>query len=142
MPPIVSDDDMAQTKLDILICAFCPVCNPFGGMGLTSGIVDVGGLYDCLMGIYENKADDSILDQYDEVRRAKYRELIDPISSANMKRLFAQDPETEAGQDEFLIMCRKAADDPEISRQLQRQMMALTHDFTQYYSCAASGRAS
>lgn len=33
------------------------VCNPFGGLGLTGGIVDIGGLYDCLAGIYEGRAD-------------------------------------------------------------------------------------
>lgn len=38
------------------------MCNPFGGMGLTGGIVDIGGLFDCLVGIYDGVADDTILD--------------------------------------------------------------------------------
>ncbi|KAK4642698.1 hypothetical protein QC761_510480 [Podospora bellae-mahoneyi] len=64
------------------------LCNPFGGMGLTGGIADVGSLYDSLCGIDNNKADDSILDKYDEVRRRIWHEVIDPISTENMQRLF------------------------------------------------------
>ncbi|TKA50063.1 hypothetical protein B0A55_12600, partial [Friedmanniomyces simplex] len=54
-------------------------------------LADVGGLYDCLFGIYAGKADESILDKYDEIRREKYRTIIDPISSGNLRRLW--DPE-------------------------------------------------
>ncbi|KAK5069304.1 hypothetical protein LTR64_008401 [Lithohypha guttulata] len=109
------------------------LCNPFGGLGLTGGIVDVGGLYDCLAGIYEGKADDSILDKYDEIRRQKYNEIVDPISSSNLRRLFDQDPNTALENDEFLRLCKKAEKDPVLSRQMQRGADALKHDFTQYY---------
>lgn len=57
-------------------------------MGLTGGIADVGSLYDSLRGIDNNKTDDSILDKYDEVRRRIWHEVIDPISTENMQRLF------------------------------------------------------
>ncbi|KAK4119463.1 FAD/NAD(P)-binding domain-containing protein [Parathielavia appendiculata] len=40
------------------------LCNPFGGMGFTGGIADVGSLYDSLVGIHTGQADDSILDKY------------------------------------------------------------------------------
>jgi 2-polyprenyl-6-methoxyphenol hydroxylase and related FAD-dependent oxidoreductases len=69
------------------------VCNPFGGLGLTGGIVDVGGLSDCLEGIYTGRAEDGILDIYDTVRREKYNEIIDPVSTGNIRLLFEQDPE-------------------------------------------------
>jgi len=39
------------------------LCNPFGGLGLTGGIVDVGGLSDCLVGRSKGVADESILDK-------------------------------------------------------------------------------
>ncbi|KAH0134562.1 FAD/NAD(P)-binding domain-containing protein, partial [Aureobasidium melanogenum] len=51
------------------------LCNPFGGLGITGGFVDVGCLYDCLYGIWTHQADDSILDLYSEVRRQKYKEI-------------------------------------------------------------------
>lgn len=109
------------------------MCNPFGGLGLTSGIVDVGGLYDCLAGVFEGKADDSILDKYDEIRRQKFNEIVNPISSSNIRRLFDQDPNRVLETDDFLKLCKEAEESPDLSRQLQRGVDALKHDFTQYY---------
>jgi hypothetical protein len=109
------------------------VCNPFGGMGLTGGIVDIGGLFDCLNGVHKGLADDSILDKYSEVRRAKYNEIVDPVSSANIRRLFDQDPETAGERDEFFLLCKKAETDPELARQMQHGANALKYDFTQHY---------
>jgi len=85
---------------------------------LTGGLVDIGNLYDCLYGIHKGLADDSILDRYNEVRREKYNSIIDPISSENIRRLW-QDPERALEEDQFLAMCRRAATDPEVSKQLQ-----------------------
>ncbi|EXJ53378.1 uncharacterized protein A1O5_13367 [Cladophialophora psammophila CBS 110553] len=109
------------------------LCNPFGGMGLTGGIADIGSLYDCLIGIYEQRADESILDRYDEVRRAMYNNVINPISSANMRRLFSLDPDTATDNDEFLMACKRAQADENFSREFQRGVNAIVHDFTQYY---------
>ncbi|KAK5691334.1 hypothetical protein LTR17_025667 [Elasticomyces elasticus] len=106
------------------------LCNPFGGMGLTSGFADIGGLYDCLYGIYAGKADDSILDMYDEVRRAKYTDIVDPISSGNLRRLW--DPEN-IEQDDFIQMVKRAEHDKEFARSMAAGMGAVMHDFTQYY---------
>jgi 2-polyprenyl-6-methoxyphenol hydroxylase-like FAD-dependent oxidoreductase len=95
------------------------ICNPMGGLGLTGGIVDVGNLYDCLIGLQEGKIDDSILDVYSEVRRAKYNEVVNPISSENLVRLFAADPDTVLDTDPFFQMCKKAEKDVEFSKELQ-----------------------
>lgn len=109
------------------------VCNPFGGLGLTGGIVDVGGLYDCLFGIYNGLADEGILTLYDEVRRAKYNEIINPVSSENIRRLFAQDPELAMEKDEFLKLVKKAETDVATQEMLNQGVFAVQHDFTQYY---------
>jgi hypothetical protein len=110
------------------------LCNPFGGMGLTGGIVDVGGLYDCLAGIYEGVADDKILDLYSQVRRQKYNDVVNPISSANIVRLFGQDPDTALQNDEFLQLCKRTEEDDEFAREFQNGVNVLKHDFTQYYN--------
>lgn len=89
-----------------------------GGLGLTGGIVDVGGLFDCLKGIYENKADSTILDKYNEVRMQTYRNIIDVHSSANIRRLFSTDPD-RALEDEFFQLVRKAETDTDTVRELQ-----------------------
>lgn len=90
-----------------------------GGLGLTGGIVDVGGLYDCLRGIYEKKADTTILDKYNEIRRQKWLDVIDVVSSSNLRRLFEVDPEQALETDGFFQMLRKAETDPACSQELQ-----------------------
>ena len=80
--------------------------------------MDVGCLYDCLYGIWTHQADDSILDLYSDVRRQKYKEIIDPISTENFKRVFDQDPEVAGEKDHFLVLCKKAAEDKEFARQM------------------------
>ncbi|WAO90079.1 FAD-binding-3 domain-containing protein [Fusarium falciforme] len=109
------------------------LCNPFGGLGLTGGIVDVGGLYDCLRGIYEHKADTTILDKYNEIRRQKWLDVIDVVSSSNLRRLFELDPERALETDSFFQMLKKAETDPACSQELQNAVKAIQHDFTQYY---------
>jgi hypothetical protein len=98
---------------------YLPLTYGSGGLGLTAGIVDVGGLYDCLIGIYEGKADQSILDKYSNIRRQKYLEIVDPISSENLRRLFGQDPNKALENDEFLQLCKSTETDPKFSRSLQ-----------------------
>lgn len=103
-------------------------------MGLTGGIVDIGGLYDCLIGIYEGKADESILDKYDEVRRRIYEEVINPVSSGNIVRLFGQDPDKALEDDDFLKLLVAAEKDEKALQVLQEGMAGIMHDFTQYYN--------
>lgn len=88
-----------------------------GGMGLTGGFADVGGLYDCLYGIYSGQADDSILDKYDEIRREKYLNVIDPISSGNLRRLW--DP-MAIEDDEFIKMVRRAKTDSAFAAEMRQ----------------------
>lgn len=88
-------------------------------MGLTGGIVDVGNLYDCLRGIYENRADSAILDKYNEVRSKAYLEIIDPVSSSNLRRLNTLDPDKAIELDPFFKMVKKAETDLAYSRELQ-----------------------
>lgn len=130
-----------------------PLTYDSGGLGLTGGIVDVGGLYDCLVGMYECKADPSILDKYSDIRSQKYKEIIDPISSENIRRLFDQDPDKALDNDEFLKLCKRTETDSEFSRIFQRVysnepslrlpltfeiqgVNALMHDFTKEYNVA------
>ncbi|KAK3312718.1 hypothetical protein B0H66DRAFT_643896 [Apodospora peruviana] len=112
------------------------LCNPFGGLGLTGGIVDVGGLSDCLYGIYSGQVSnpDAILEVYDQVRRQKYAEMVDPISSENFVRL-SSDPDTvlSGGEDKFLTLCLKAEKDEEFAREMALGINELLYDFTQHF---------
>lgn len=72
-------------------------------------------LYDCLMAMQSGLADDSILDKYSEVRIKKWKEMIDPISRANFRRIWAEDAKGE--REEFFEMCKKMENDEEMQKQ-------------------------
>lgn len=120
------------------LLTFGAVCNPFGGLGLTGGIVDVGGLYDCLYGVYSGKADASILDKYSEIRRQRYQTVTDPISQDNIRRLYTQDPEKALEDDELLKMVKGLETNVEAQMEFMRSPMALQYDFTQHYKTDSS----
>jgi 2-polyprenyl-6-methoxyphenol hydroxylase-like FAD-dependent oxidoreductase len=129
------------------------LCNPWGGMGLTGGFADVAGLAECLEGIHAGKADESILDKYDEVRRDIFHKVISPVSTANYLRV-ASDPDklNVLEEDPFLKMVHAAKDDPAVREKLDKVELssscttlyvqtnfgqgayAVSHDFTQYYN--------
>ncbi|EXJ73907.1 uncharacterized protein A1O5_02201 [Cladophialophora psammophila CBS 110553] len=114
------------------------LCNPFGGLGLTGGIVDVGGLSDCLVGIYHGKADDSILDIYSQVRRQKYSEVIDPISSSNIRLMFDSDPGTVMETNEFLKLAKRSETDKVFAKEMMSAINVIKYDFTQHYQNASA----
>ena len=93
----------------------------------------MGGLYDCLVGIATGKADESILDRYNEIRSKIWREFTDVGSTSNMRRLCQTDPKTIFETDSFLIAAAKMDNDSEIAAKLAKSIFAITHDFTQYY---------
>lgn len=89
-----------------------------GGLGLTGGIVDVGNLFDALMGIHKDLADDSILDKYAEVRRRMWTDVIDPMSRENFRRLHDQDPDKARENDEFFQTLVRSEGDEALAKEL------------------------
>lgn len=90
-----------------------------GGLGLTGGIADVGSLIDALKGIHEKKASLKILEVYDQTRREIYHKFIDPVSSANLERIY-QDGSTALETDPGLQFIHAASQDPTKMAQLLR----------------------
>jgi len=116
------------------------LCNPWGGMGITGGFVDVGGLYDCLNGMWMGEADESILDLYSEKRIHKWRNVIDPVSTDNFKRVSDADPNSRLERDGFLQACNKVRGTKDEVDFLMAGM-AVRYDFTQHYK-SAKGQTS
>ncbi|KXX73490.1 Para-nitrophenol 4-monooxygenase [Madurella mycetomatis] len=112
------------------------LCNPWGGLGITGGFVDIGGLYDCLAGIWDGKADDSILELYSEKRIEKWKTIINPISSENFRRVSDKEPQTRFERDEFLQLLKKAEVDDIFLKELLMGPMDVRYDFTQHYTDA------
>lgn len=102
--------------------------------------MDVGGLYDCLYGIWSGQATDDILDVYNTVRREKYTTIIDPVSSSNLERMFKTDPDRvlESGNDEFFNMCLRAEKDVEFAKEMVASLKAVQYDFTKHYTSKKS----
>ncbi|KAL6709798.1 hypothetical protein ACN47E_000583 [Coniothyrium glycines] len=115
----------------LLVADAAHLCNPFGGMGLTGGIADVGSLYDCFLGIHQDELDESILDKYSEVRIKIWREMIDPVSRENFHRLW--DPKCKEKREQFFKICEKAQDDPVWGKSVAEATYQIRHDFTQYF---------
>lgn len=109
------------------------LCNPWGGMGITGGFVDIGGLFDCLAGIYDGKADESILDLYSKIRKEKWETIIDPVSQENFRRVCDADAATRLERDEWMQLCKKVEGDPVAAKELFLGGMDLRYDFTQHY---------
>ena len=92
------------------------VNNPFGGYGAMNAILDVSGLADCLIGVYEGKAGDEILDLYAEIRRDKFLKYVDARSMKNMKRIINTDPNTTLEDDKLMSIFRELEGDPEATK--------------------------
>lgn len=118
----------------LLVADAAHLCNPWGGLGITGGFVDVGGLADCLVGLWDGRADESILDIYSEKRIEKWRTVIDPISRDNFQRVSDPDPDTRYERDEWLQLCKKGEGDVDFTRKLLLGFMEVRYDFTQHYT--------
>lgn len=112
------------------------VCNPFGGLGLTGGLVDAGALYDCLSGIIEGNADESILDKYSEVRLGAFKSYVDPISTNNFLLLQRDSRDPTLLEDPFILAAKRTANDVEFSKKFQTLSLQMRVDLTDFFSSA------
>ena len=83
-----------------------------GALGLNGGIADVGSLADCLTAINDDKADQSILEVYNRVRREKWQSYIDPVSQRTMKLVYS-DPKDIIPDHLIYKMARMCEENPQ-----------------------------
>ena len=116
------------------------VCNPYGGLGLTGGLLDAAALADVLIAIVQRKRPPSdaetSLQKYGEVRRNVFLSIVNPMSQANMRRVCESDPETVGETDPFLKMIREADAD---EKQKIRGLAGLQVDMGQYINATGAG---
>lgn len=107
------------------------------------------------MAMQKGLADDSILDKYSEVRIKKWKEMIDPVSRANFRRIWAEDAIPE--RNEFFEMCKKMENDEEMQKQgagvswhIHQELSAnksqfthlLNEDFSPYFKLQPNGNTA
>ncbi|KIW86768.1 uncharacterized protein Z519_12554 [Cladophialophora bantiana CBS 173.52] len=103
-----------------------------GGLGLTTGVADVGSLIDCLCGIHNGAASLNILEKYSEIRRQIFLNNTDVISTTNFKRIM-QDAEEIAERDPFFQLLAQAKTDPHIAASLAKHDLSIGFDMSQFY---------
>ena len=85
-------------------------CNPCGGLGLTSGVIDAAALTEVLNAVIAKRAPESVLDFYAKERRRVFLEVSSPIATDFKRRMSEKDPGRQrADFEEF----RRDADSPE-----------------------------
>jgi 2-polyprenyl-6-methoxyphenol hydroxylase-like FAD-dependent oxidoreductase len=90
------------------------VCNPFGGLGLTSGLLDADLLGDALSAVVKRAAGDDLLDRYAQERQRVFREVTGPAAAENIRRVKEKDPEKKRADNERF---RRLHDDPAFQRE-------------------------
>ena len=68
--------------------------NPYGGLGLTGGILDAGALADALRGVIIDGEPDDLLQDFADTRREIFLKYNNVWSQDNVKLLFETDPAT------------------------------------------------
>ncbi len=71
------------------------VCQPIGGLGLTTGMHDARALIDALSAVIQGEADEDVLDTYAEERRKIFLEKVTPSAVEHKRRIQETDPERQ-----------------------------------------------
>ena len=101
-------------------------------LGLTGGLLDAGALSDALTMVLTKGYDESILDKYAQVRRDVFLNVINPVSQANLRRLWKTDPETAGDTDPYFRSLRES--DP-ATKEKMRRLGELRVDILQNKPC-------
>ncbi|KAG5807861.1 hypothetical protein H9Q74_007657 [Fusarium xylarioides] len=117
------------------------VCNPMGGYGCMTAVLDVGGLADCFIGYYHGLADEDILDKYAEIRRDIFVKYVDPRSIKNLNRVATSDPHTVLETDKFFGILKDLQQDKNDMRAFLLKVSSIEYDFTKHYKSNQNGLA-
>ncbi|KAJ9418030.1 hypothetical protein QL093DRAFT_2041214 [Fusarium oxysporum] len=109
------------------------VCNPMGGYGCMTAVLDVGGLADCFIGYYHGLADEDILDKYAKVRRDIFVKYVDPRSIKNLNRVATSDPQTVLETDKFFGILKDLQKDKRDMKAFLLKVSSIEYDFTKHY---------
>jgi 2-polyprenyl-6-methoxyphenol hydroxylase-like FAD-dependent oxidoreductase len=87
-------------------------CNPCGGLGLTTGVIDADALIAVMAAVIAGRAAETVLDFYAEERRRVFLEVTSPLAT-NFKRMMSE--KYPAKRDEDLRAFRESAENPDNS---------------------------
>ncbi|KAF5596623.1 3-(3-hydroxyphenyl)propionate 2-hydroxylase [Fusarium subglutinans] len=116
------------------------VCNPMGGYGCMTAVLDVGGLADCLIGYYHGLAGEDILEKYAEIRRDIFVRYVDPRSIKNLNRVATSDPHNILETDKFFGILKDLQRDNNDMRAFLLKVSSIEYDFTKHYKSNQKGQ--
>lgn len=93
---------------------------PWGGLGLTTGLLDAESLADALDFVINHDKPLSVLQTWSDSRRKAFSTVTNPISTKNKQRCSDQDPDTAAQEDPFLRA---------IVEQDEEKLAGIAHEF-------------
>ncbi|OQV03643.1 FAD binding domain-containing protein [Cladophialophora immunda] len=111
--------------------------NPWGGLGLSTGLLDADSLADALTYVLAQGVSTSILQRWADARREVFQKLVNPISSANKLRCHNTDPDNPSS-DPFFAMLRKENNEPELQA-LMAAMSEMATDVSQFMEVQTRG---
>lgn len=83
------------------------VTNPYAGLGLSTGILDVSSLADALEAMLQRDAPETLLDSWAKARRDMFLKVVDPMSRAAFATVQDPDPDSLAERDPMLNAMKK-----------------------------------
>ncbi|KAL2857318.1 FAD/NAD(P)-binding domain-containing protein [Aspergillus pseudoustus] len=75
--------------------------NPYGAMGLNTGLLDGDALAEALLMVLQEGKSEELLTIYSDERRRVYQKFVDPTTTANKLRLHSPNAEAAAADDEY-----------------------------------------
>ncbi|KAK5936690.1 hypothetical protein PMZ80_011061 [Knufia obscura] len=78
------------------------LCNPYSGQLLACGIFDASSLSQCLVSVIQHGAPESLLDEWNEDRVSKFKDVLDPFSKECFAATRDPDADTIAERHPFL----------------------------------------
>ncbi|KAF5556255.1 3-(3-hydroxyphenyl)propionate 2-hydroxylase [Fusarium phyllophilum] len=96
--------------------------NPVGGLGLTTGLLDAAHLGKALTQVINDNAPETELDDYATARRDVYKNITDPLSTANLLRVKSTAPEGVAAREGFFKMLNDPNEKGQVFAHMAKEM--------------------
>ncbi len=100
-------------------------CNPCGGLGLTSGVIDADALTAALSAFIAGRTNESVLDFYAEERRRIFLEVTSPMASHFKRQMSEADPVRAAADRQAFVAGLTPYEDSQASRSTTLSAMIL-----------------
>ncbi|KAF4957051.1 hypothetical protein FGADI_3465 [Fusarium gaditjirri] len=100
--------------------------NPVGGLGMTTGLLDAAHLGKALTQVLNENAPETVLDEYAKARRDTFKNITDPMSTANLLRLRSTAPEDVATREKFFKMMNDPNKKAQVFARVEQEMRLST----------------